>query len=220
MSTIPVTGANRGIGLELAKQYRDAGETVIATVREGAYSAALEATGAEIMTLDTGDPDSIAAFAGALGDRAIDMLIANAGTYGPRDFDREAWLKTLAVNTIAPVELALAIKANLMAGERRVAIAISSEMASIADISAGHSIAYRSSKAALNSAWKTLSIAWAGDGFTLTMIHPGWVRTDMGGANANIDAPESISGIRRVISGLTRADNGAFLNYRGETMPW
>lgn len=220
MATILITGANRGLGLEFTRQYAAAGHTVIGTVRTGADKAELEATGADIMTLDVADRASIANFAKRLGDRTIDLFINNAGVMGPRQFDREGWAETLAVNSIAPVELAIQLKDNLAGGARKTMVALSSELGSIDRNQSGGLIAYRSSKAALNAAWKSLSVDWSEDGYTMVVVHPGWVQTDMGGKNATLTPEESIAGLIDVIEGLTPRDNGKFLNWDGEELPW
>jgi len=123
-----------------------------------------------------------------------------------------------AVNTVAPTLLAETLLPNVLAAEGKM-IVLTSRMGSIAD-SSGGSIAYRASKAALNAAWRALALDLKGRPITLAMFHPGWVQTDMGGPNATISQAESVTGLRRVIAGLTPADSGSFLDYQGNTIPW
>lgn len=217
MPTVLITGANRGIGLELARQYAADGWTVIATVRE--QNPELSELGVEVSQLDMRDFDAVVRFAQAID--ALDLLIANAGTYGPRNpstaDDAAAWAETFAVNTIAPFLLA---KSVLPAVERSRGklIAISTKMGSIADNSSGGFVAYRSSKSALNSAWKSLGV----DNPTVVcaVLHPGWVQTRMGGASAPLSPEDSVAGLRRVIHGLGSDQSGGFFAYDGAEIPW
>lgn len=225
MPRLLLTGANRGIGLEFARQYAAEGWEVIATVRDsGAAADPLRraAPGARIEVLDVGDFAAVEAFAGGFGDRPIDLFIANAGiSDAPRvasTTDAERWMKVLAVNAVAPTLLAGLIAPNVAAAGGKMA-AITSKMGSIADSSGGY-IGYRASKAALNAAWHALSRDLAGHGIPLALLHPGWVKTDMGGPNALISPEESVSGMRRVIARLTLGESGAFLDYRGTAIPW
>ena len=220
MPTVLITGANRGLGLEFARQYAADGWDVIATARDIDAASDLKATGAEVLPLETTDPASLDALQTTLGDRAIDVLIANAGVLGPNQFDRDGWADTLLANVIAPTDLVMRLKPNVLASQQRKMIALSSTLGSIAGNDSGGIIAYRSSKAALNAAWRSLSIDWKDTGLTLAMIHPGWVKTDMGGPGAQIDPDTSITGFRKVIAGLTTADSGAFLDYQGNRLEW
>ena len=217
MPTVLITGANRGIGLELARQYAADGWTVIATVRE--ESAELGQLGIDASMLDMRDFDAVIRFGQAID--TLELLIANAGTYGPRNpvtaEDAEAWSETIAVNTIAPFLLAQSV---LPAVERAGGklIAISTKMGSIADNGSGGFVAYRSSKSALNSAWKSLAV----DNPTVicAVLHPGWVQTRMGGDSAPLSPEDSVAGMRRVIAGLSRDHSGGFYAYDGAEIPW
>jgi len=217
MPTVLITGANRGIGLELARQYAADGWTVIATVRE--ESAELGELGVEVSRLDMRDFDAVTRFGQAID--ALDLLIANAGTYGPRNpttaEDAEAWGETFAVNTIAPFLLAQSVLAAIERGRGKL-IAISTKMGSIDDNSSGGFVAYRSSKSALNSAWKSLAV----DNPTVVcaVLHPGWVQTRMGGQSAPLSPGDSVSGMRRVIQGLGPDQSGGFFAYDGAEIPW
>ena len=217
MPNVLITGANRGIGLELVRQYAADGWTVIATVRE--ESPELGELGVEVSQLDMRDFDAIVRFGQAIDK--LDLLIANAGTYGPRNptssEDAEAWSEAFAVNTIAPFLLAQSV---LPAVERSGGklIAISTKMGSIADNQSGGFVAYRSSKSALNSAWKSLAV----DNPTVVcaVLHPGWVQTRMGGESAPLSPEDSVSGMRRVIEGLGPDQSGGFFAYDGAEIPW
>lgn len=217
MPTVLITGANRGLGLEFVRQYRAEGWDVVATARQS--SPELDASGARIERLDMADLQAVASF--SPGMERLDLLIANAGTYGPRDAgsadEAREWLDTFAVNTIAPYLLARAVLPQIRAANGKL-IAISTRMGSLADNSSGGFLAYRSSKTALNMAWRTLALAEPD--LTSAMLHPGWVQTRMGGANAPVTPEESISGMRRVIDGLSPKDSGGFFDYQGERVPW
>lgn len=220
MPTVLITGANRGLGLEFARQYSADGWTVIATARHPDAATDLKATGAEVHPFESAVPASLDSLQATLGDRAIDVLIANAGMMGPRQFDRDGWMDTLLTNVIAPTELAIRLKANVLASQQRKMIALSSTLGSIAGNDSGGLLAYRSSKTALNAAWRSLSIDWKGSGLSLAMVHPGWVKTDMGGPNAMITVEQSVADMRKVIAGLTLADTGKFIGNDGLVIPW
>lgn len=219
MPTILISGANRGIGLELARQYRGDGWDVIGTAREPAQAEALRATGATVHTLDAADPASIAALARELSDRPVDLLIANAGIWAGNGLDPAEWLRVLQTNTIGPALLAQALKPHVARSQIKTMIAMTSGMGSIGDNGGGF-VAYRSSKAALNMAWNTLARDWRGDGILMAVMNPGWVKTDMGGANASITVEQSVTGIRREIAALTPERTGSFLSYDGKRYPW
>ena len=216
MPTLFLTGANRGLGLEFARQYRAAGWEVIATSREP--SDELASLGVELRLLDLADAAAVSA---ERAGRPLDLLIANAGTYGPREaadaHGAAEWLETFAVNTVAPYLLAQALLPEVRDGGGKL-IAISTRMASLADNSSGGFLAYRSSKSALNMAWKTLALA--NPDLVCVPLHPGWVKTRMGGANAPVTPEQSISGMRQVIDGLSAKEPGEFFDYQGQRVPW
>lgn len=218
MPTVLITGAGRGLGLEFARQYAAEGWRVVATVRDDSAAARLDGIAARVERLDVADLDAIEPFAARLTDESLDVAILNAGVYGPREPEAEGWAHTFAVNTIAPTLLARALAPTIAPGGKMVAI--TSKMGSIADNTSGGMIAYRSSKAALNAAWKSLALDLRGRPLTTAVLHPGWVQTDMGGASAPTTPEESIAGLRQVIAGLEPRQSGAFLDFQGKTIPW
>ncbi len=226
MATTLITGSNRGIGLELARQYVADEWNVIATVRDLGKTEALKNLqgSIEIHELDVRNIDSIRNLSRKLQDESIDVLISNAGVSGGNeglgDLNRSVWLETFAVNTIGPLLLAEALLKNVCSSSQKKLIALSSRMGSISQNTHGDYYAYRSSKAGLNAAWRSLAIDTADTGAIAVMLHPGWVRTDMGGPNADIDVVESATGIRRVISDLTADNSGRFYDYTGKELPW
>lgn len=221
MGTVLITGANRGIGLEMAKQYADNGWDVIGTAREPEKAEELNAiTGAKTMQLDAVDDSSVANFTSEIGGQPIDLYINNAGIFGPHEFDSDGWLDLFNVNVVAPVKLANALKDNVAKSDDKKMVVISSQVGSIAENDSGDMMYYRTSKAAVNQAWKSLSNQWKDEGLTLTMMHPGWVQTDMGGENADLTPQESVSGMRQVIDNLDHAQTGAFHDYSGREIPW
>jgi NAD(P)-dependent dehydrogenase (short-subunit alcohol dehydrogenase family) len=230
MTTVLVTGANRGIGLEFVRQYAAEGAEVIACCRNPDAAAELQAlAGASggrvrVMRLDVANAADIAALKAALAGQPIDILINNAGISGPRrqsadDIDLEGWLETFRINTVAPVAISQALRANLKAGAEKKLAAITSQLGSTAN-NGGQRYAYRSSKAALNNAMRGLSRDWAGDGIAVGIYHPGWVRTDMGGASAPLTPEASVRGLRQRIAELGPKTSGAYRDYSGAELPW
>ena len=219
MPTVLITGANRGLGLEFARQYGADGWAVLATAREPERADALRDTGAELISLEISDAGSIARLAEHVGDRPVDLLIANAGIYGESNLDADAWSKLLQVNVIGPTLLAEALRRNVAASAVKRMVAVTSGMGSIAETGGGH-IPYRTSKAALNMAWKNLALDYANDGIAVAVINPGWVQTDMGGPGASITAEQSITGMRGSIDTLSLEQSGRFLSWDGQELPW
>lgn len=227
MPTVLITGANRGIGLEFARQYAATGWRVIATCRQPSLATELKALPGEveIFALDVGDFPVLGDLAKSLKRESVDLLLANAGVYGPRPspfgaVDDGAWEAVLRLNTIAPLKLAEAFCDLVARSELRSMAFLSSKMGSIADNTSGGSYIYRSSKAALNVVVKSLAVDLAPRGISVAALHPGWVRTDMGGPSALIDAEVSVAGMRRVLADLTPETSGRFLNYDGCEIPW
>ncbi|TCS62096.1 SDR family oxidoreductase [Varunaivibrio sulfuroxidans] len=227
MSTILITGANRGIGLEFVKQYLGDGDKVIATCREPSKAQGLSALSGslDVLSLDVTDIVRIREVARTLRKTAIDVLINNAGVYGPRpapfgSIDLDDWVETVRINAMAPLKICEAFVEHIGSSKQRKIIAISSKMGSQGDNTSGGSYIYRSSKAALNAVMRSLAVDLEGRKISVAMLHPGWVRTDMGGASAAIDAEQSVRAMREVIAGLTLASSGRFYNYDGTEIPW
>ena len=227
MATVLITGANRGLGLEFCKQYADEGWDVLACCRNPETADKLaDIPQVRVLPLDVSDFAQIDKLAAQLQDTAIDVLINNAGIYGdsPRrsfgQLDYAAWTQTLTINTQSPVKMAEAFLPHLQRGDKKMLVSISSQMGSIADNGSGGSIVYRTSKAALNAAMKSIAIDLAEQGIGVLVLHPGWVKTDMGGPNALIDAQKSVAGMRQVIARFTLDQSGGFLKYDGSSLPW
>jgi len=231
MPTVLVTGANRGLGLEFAAQYARDGWRVHACCRTPAKARDLarlaEGSGGAIAVhaLDVGDPASVAALAKALKGEAIDALINNAGAYGGDaqafgKVDGSTWDATLRGNALGPLLVTQALVPNLEKGKGRAVMCVSSKMGSMADNTSGGAYVYRASKAALNAVAKSMALDLAGRGITVVVVHPGWVKTDMGGRSAPVERSDSIAGLRKVLAGLKPADSGRFLNYDGTPIPW
>lgn len=232
MNTALITGANRGIGLEFATQYVAAGWRVLACCRYPEKSAALNKLAERnpesitIHALDVADHVQIDRLAQTLADVSIDLLINNAGIYPDSDksgfghTDYAQWIEAFRINTMAPLKMAETFSAQIARGKLKTIVNITSKMGSIADNSGGGSYQYRSSKAALNMVVKSLAVDLKPLGITAVVFHPGWVQTDMGGPNAMISAEQSVSGMRKVISGLSIKESGSFLAYDGQLIPW
>jgi NAD(P)-dependent dehydrogenase (short-subunit alcohol dehydrogenase family) len=216
MPNVLITGANRGIGLEFAQQYAADGWNVIATARHS--SAELDALRVTVKPLDLSDADAVAGFT---IDGSLNLLIANAGTSEPKETqgadNARAWQKMMMVNAIAPYQLGKALLPRMSGGGKM--IAISSGMGSIGD-SGGGWVPYRTSKAALNMAWSNLALEAKSRGVACVLFSPGWVKTDMGGAGAEITPEESVGSMRALIERLTIGDTGKFLRRDGSELPW
>jgi len=223
--TVLVTGANRGIGLEFARQYAADGWTVIACCRKPQLADALRGLVGEVdvLPLDLQEETQIRSLATTLKGRSIDLLINNAGLYGNQEHfgttDTANWLNLFQVNCIAPLHLIERLLPNLTAAKQPKAISISTGMASIGDGPAGGSYAYRTSKTALNMAMANAAADLRGK-LILAVLSPGWVQTDMGGAHAPVKVQDSVAGMRKVIAGLAATDSGKFFNYDGRVLPW
>ncbi|AOV18280.1 hypothetical protein BJI67_15500 [Acidihalobacter aeolianus] len=226
MPSILITGAGRGIGLALAQQYCEAGWQVIACHRSRSPAlSALGERGVSLHSLDVVDDAQIGELTASLAGKPLDVLFNNAGVYGPDadafgELDAAGLLATLHVNTVAPLLLAQALLPNLLAGSRKVIATLSSRMGSIADNGSGGHYPYRASKAGLNAALKSLAIDLGPRGFTVLVLHPGWVRTDMGGPHGQLSVDESAAGLRRLVDRASQRDNGKFLDVDGHELPW
>jgi NAD(P)-dependent dehydrogenase (short-subunit alcohol dehydrogenase family) len=220
MPTILITGASRGLGRELARQYAEERWRVIGTVRD--RDAGLP--GVEAETLDVADPRQIAQLGARLKGVPIDVLFCNAGIIGKRgmalgSFDYAEWEKVLRVNLLGAAAVIEALIDNVAASERKTVAVMSSRLASIAETS-GMTLPYSTSKAALNLLAKGLAAALASRGVIVVALSPGWVKTDMGGESAPLAPETSVRGLRKVLAGLKREDSGKFLSYDGSTIPW
>ncbi|QUN04438.1 SDR family oxidoreductase [Shewanella yunxiaonensis] len=229
MPQLLITGANRGIGLALTELYLAAGWDVVACCRDPAQADDLlylisDNPGLEVYQLDVTDYDALSDLAHELSDRPIDLLINNAGYYGPNavllgDIPVDEWRKVMEINAIAPIKVTEAFLPNLRLAKGTVAN-ISSKMGSIEDNQSGGGYLYRSSKAALNAASKSLALDLAADGIKAVVLHPGWVRTDMGGPHGLIDADTSAQGIKSLLEQLQPQDSGKFFDYQGKHLAW
>lgn len=218
MPSVLISGANRGIGLEFARQYSDDGWDVIATVRQP--DPKLDALGVRVELMDLSDADAVAAFPSRV-EPPLDLFIANAGTNHPMDPDgpenARDWQGMMMVNAIAPYQLGKALLAKMAEGGKMVAI--SSGLGSIAENSGGW-VPYRTSKAALNMAWSTLALEAKPRGVAVVLFSPGWVKTRMGGPNAEISSEESVRDMRALIERLTINETGCFVRRDGSEIPW
>jgi NAD(P)-dependent dehydrogenase (short-subunit alcohol dehydrogenase family) len=222
MPTILVTGAGRGLGLELARQYAKDGWRVIGTVR--ASAAVLEKTGARTMNLDVTRFGEVRRLSSALKDEPIDVLFCNAGVIGKRgmklgSFDYAEWEKVLRVNLLGAAAVIEALVDNVAASERKTVAVMSSQLGSISETS-GETLPYSTSKAALNLLARGLAATLAPRRLIVVALSPGWVRTDMGGEAAPLAPETSVRGLRKVLAGLRPQDSGSFFSYDGSTIPW
>lgn len=218
-----ITGANRGLGLEFARQYAADGWTVLGTARKPDEALALSALGVEVLPLDVTDRESIASLAIALEGRPLDMLINNAGIF-PRlssieDVDADSYAQILMVNTLGPVLVTQALLPNLRQGALKRIINITSQLGSIENSDGSH-YGYRESKAALNMFTKSLAAELGPEGFISLAIHPGWVQTELGGEGARLTPEESVTAMRKVIDHVTPENNGEFRAFYGDRLPW
>ena len=231
MPTLLITGANRGIGLELCKQYLEADWKVHATCRDPDNATRLSVLADKypdtltIHTLDVRNTDQITDLKNQLGDLAIDVLFNNAGIYAAEagDFgstDTEVWLDAFKVNVISPMKMVEAFSNNVANSDKKIIANMSSKMGSIADNGSGGSYAYRSSKSALNSTMKSAAHELKDNGITVLLLHPGWVRTTMGGPNGELSSEESANSLRKTLDKATMKDTGKFFDIDGSIIPW
>ena len=230
MATVLITGTNRGIGLEFAKQFIARGDTLLATCRDIASATELDRLKVnneklQIFELDVSSQESMESLPEKLEGQAIDIFINNAGVYGPRDSEfgnvsTGEWAKVFQINAKAPMILTQLLIENLHDGFEKKLIYISSKMGSIDDNKGGGSYVYRSSKAALNAVAKSIAVDLGNSGYFVAVLHPGWVQTDMGGPNALIDTGTSVSNMINVIDNLNTQNSGSFFNYDGVIIPW
>jgi NAD(P)-dependent dehydrogenase (short-subunit alcohol dehydrogenase family) len=223
--TVFITGANRGIGLALARSFTDAGFNVIGTARKPEQATELKETGARIEQLDVTDQVSVDAMARRMAETPVDILINNAGIKGgdskdmaSLDVENMEWV--LNVNTLGPVRVMKALFPNVQSGERKIFVNISSTMGSIERNTWGCCASYRASKTALNSINKTFAVDFGKKGLTFVVMHPGYVQTDMNEGQGNITPDQSGAGLMNVITGLDASDNGKFYDWQGNELPW
>ncbi|MFN3232072.1 MAG: SDR family oxidoreductase [Alphaproteobacteria bacterium] len=238
MPSILITGANRGLGLEFAKQYAADGWRVLATCRDPDSADELNALAGASSGLITlhkvsiGDHASIEALANELKGQPIDILLNNAGTYGHVDFpdngievqsfgkmDYESWSFVLAINTMAPLKMSEALFENILASDQKKIFTISSTIGSIADCEGMH-YAYGSSKAAVNFLMASMAKDLRDQGVTVMPLHPGWVETGMGGETAPVQPEDSIAGLKKVMDNASLETSGQFIGFDGATIPW
>ncbi len=223
MATILITGANRGIGLELAKQYAAAGDTVIRAIRSAQDAAGVPG---QTMALDVTSDESVAELAVSLGGQPIDLLINNAGVIGPdgahqtsTEMNFPGFLATLDANTLGPLRVTQVLLPNLRAAKGAKVAVVSSQMGQLSAKTPGF-VAYRASKAAVNKVFQCLAEDLKAEGIAVAMLHPGWVRTDMGGPGADLDVSDSAAGIRKVLADLDIGTTGRFTAWDGRVLDW
>ena len=236
MASMLVTGASRGLGLEMVRQFGADGWRIYACCRSPDRATELAALAAQssgavsVHTLDVGKPAQIEALAAALRGTPIDMLVNNAGLLGHKideqaagafgTIDYENWMEVHTINTMAPLRVTEAFVDHVAASEMKLMFFMSTHMGSITDLADGGFYPYRSSKAALNLVVKALSIDLAARGVRTLAVHPGWVSTDMGSPAAPVTPPQSIAGIRQVVAGYGDGQTGRFYQYDGKELPW
>ncbi|MEC9348067.1 MAG: SDR family oxidoreductase [Pseudomonadota bacterium] len=223
--TVLITGASRGIGRELARQYLERGDRVIACARDTSTIADLVAKGAEAITLEVTSEADISALRTRLAGRPVDILINNAGISGGKrqtlgDMDIAAWREVMEVNVYAPFRVSEALLDNVAAGSGRTIAIVSSRMGSMAHNVSANQIAYRTSKAAVNQVAKCLANGLAAQGIKVLPLHPGWVSTDMGGKSAPILPADSARDIIRLLDTATPDSSGRLWNHDGAELMW
>lgn len=223
-----ITGANRGVGLEFTKQYAADGWKVLACCREPESAVALQALAStsknvQVFALDVGNFSQIDSLALQLKNEAIDVLINNAGVYphsGFGDTNYDDWAEAFKVNSMASLKMAEAFVQHITRSQLKKIATLSSKMGSIDDNTSGESYIYRASKSAVNMVMKSLSIDLKPYGISVVTLHPGWVQTDMGGANGLINTQTSVTGLRQVITDLSLESTGQFIAFDGKPINW
>ncbi len=231
MANVLITGSARGIGYELAKQYAQQGDRVYATTRNPDSAESLNALAERhdgvlsVHRMDVGDMASVQACAAELNDVPIDILINNAGVWGGletqtfQNMDYDNWAFEFNVMAMGPFRVVQNFLPHVLAGEQRKIVTNTSQVAAhVYDHAVGYS--YASAKAAVNRLMTALATELADQEVIVTLMHPGWVKTEMAGDVADIEPHESATGVRKVIAGLTQADSGKFLKWTGDIHPW
>jgi len=223
--TALILGASRGLGFEFARQYLADGWTVYATHRSEADRVKLRDLGAQTLRLDVLDVKDLAGIAWQLDGERLDVAVVNAGVYGPRASalqhppGDDAFDLVMRTNVLSSLRL-VPVVAPLLAPARGTLAFVSSRMGSISEAGASYGTLYRVSKAAVNMVAKLAHVEYASQGVRVLSLHPGWVRTDMGGPNADVDVGTSIAGLRRVIADAPAFPGGCFYDYRGQSLAW
>jgi len=233
LPTALITGSNRGIGLELVRQYSADGWRVLASCRDPKNAdalnqiAQLHADQVHVHALDVAELKQIDSLSKTLANESIDLLMNNAGIYPDDDFrggfgetDYAEWMHAFQVNTMATLKMSEAFIKQVARSEKKIIATLSSKMGSIDDNSSGGAYMYRTSKVGANMVIKSLSIDLRSQGIIAVALNPSWVKTDMGGPNAVISVEKSVAGLRQIIGRLTPADSGKFFNYDGKEIAW
>ncbi len=229
IQTVLITGAARGLGLEFVRQYDADGWRILACARAPAKAQALMELAAGsagrimIHALEVTDHARVAALAAELRGTPIDVLLNVAGVLVPNGFgasNYDAWMNSMRINVFGPMKMAEAFVDHVAASAQKKIVTLSSALGSVGGNTSGGMYDYRSTKSAVNAIMKSMSIDLAPRGVIAVPMHPGWVRTDMGGPRGEIDAPTSVAGMRRVIAGLSAAQSGRFWSYLGAELPW
>tara|TARA_Y100001960_G_scaffold102242_1_gene109931 strand:- start:3 stop:719 length:717 start_codon:yes stop_codon:yes gene_type:complete len=235
--TVFITGASRGLGLELARQFLDAGSCVFAAARvpESNTLQSLKSVHGDqlqLLALDVTDGEQISKTVASLAGQPLHLLINNAGLFLDNPFvgdpgtdclstvESNRWLTVFRVNTIAPFMMTRALRANLKAADPGTVVMISAMMGSLTNNQSGGAYSYRSSKAALNAVTVSLATDLAADGTRVVALHPGWLQTEMGGHDAPVDTPTSAKGLRAVMLNIDAKQNGGFFDHTGRPIPW
>jgi len=226
--TLLITGANRGIGLEFARQYAQAGWQVLACCRDPESASQLKNLASskpniKLLALDVSDFSQIDKLSKELKGQSIDLLINNAGIYPDSSWGRinyDDWAQAFKINAMAPLKMSEAFLENVASSQLKKIVTLSSKMGSLDDNTSGGSYIYRTSKTAVNMVMKSLAIDLKPRGIASTVLHPGWVQTDMGGPNGLINTEQSVAGLRKVIDQLTLQNSGRFIAYDGKEIPW
>ena len=230
MKNVLITGANRGLGLGFVKSFLTKNVNVICTTRNIPGSTELleckkkYPKNLEILELDLLGENSENSFSDLLSDKPIDIFINNAGVGNSNQrfgvVSSKPWVEVLKVNLIAPLTVTQSIIENIKKGSDKKIYFLSSQLGSIEDNTSGGMYIYRSSKTALDQVVKSLSVDLKPMGITVISLHPGWVKTDMGGPNAPVSIDESIKGMMKVIDATDIRNTGTFLNFDGQGLPW